>query len=939
MADQTERLGIEFNTSYKGTGADRAKRAMQDVGRSTSKLSVEQGVAQHKSALLQQKLMELSRAVAENAKTVDQATKEYEEYQKELGTVAQETEKAGKSTGGFDAKLGALAGAGAFMAMNALQGLTRNVTAFVSESIDAASTMQETTSLLQNALGPAYEDYSAQLDSFAEAAKRSSVELEQGSSTIIAMTRSMGASSDQAAVMGIEFSKMAVDLGSYFNKSTEQVFLDFQSALAGSAETLQKYGIDAREGSLQQHALTMGFIDTLEPLDRLTRAQTLQNLVMTQASDAMGDAVKTSGSYENSQKGMQAAILDLKVAFGEILLPTITDVVQGIEGIVRGIEPFLKILKDEYGGLIKDMADTNREAAISIFDIVDEAARLNEIEFLTFRSQITGTSDDVVGARNQIVPALAEQATSFEQFFAALKSDELAGYETEMLDVVRGTRAWQESMRNAGREAVLLRTDTNEFLEVSEMYFDQVKIGMEREEERAIILGLLADRTTHLRVATEYLLAVEHTGVEAKQEQLSLLKYEADEKERLAIIDARLSDQAARSGRTLRRVITEGAGAHANAARAGKEHAAALKLVNDAMQVIGTAGQIFGEDLGFFNEEIEDLGPKLIVFGGRTADQNRILGEAEDRYDALGRQIVDVDIGLTGLGMTTDEQTEAIGKLVEEQELLNPLIEEFGSIQGKANLAIKEASVNQDALNEAFFKGIEVTQGNKGEVELLAVALGGMNAQQAAAYILQLDLAAGIGLVTDAYNDGLISAGEATAALVLLGTDGYGAVDALITRIEELDTTLDILASKSWHLKVYIDQYGHVIEEQADLFVDPLLNELDQAGIPAPSTGGSGDYTGSTPPGPPELQGGGHFVVPPGGAYPMIVHPGEPVDVWRTRAEREQAMGGRVIIESGAIVVNASPGQSPEEIANAVQAMIADETRMFAVSGAGGMGR
>lgn len=209
--------------------------------------------------------------------------------------------------------------------LGALTAIAGGAVALGSKLIGLGSDAQETGSLIQTSLGKATAGFNQRLRDFAGDANRSFYELQQGSSTIVAMTKAMGAGERGAADFGVTFAQMASDLGSFFNRTDEQVFLDLQSALGGSSETLQKYGVDIRETTLKQMALNQGLIasasDILPPL---IRAQLIQQAITEQAADAMGDAVRTSDSWANSLRGLRGHIKDAATEAGMKLIPIMT---------------------------------------------------------------------------------------------------------------------------------------------------------------------------------------------------------------------------------------------------------------------------------------------------------------------------------------------------------------------------------------------------------------------------------------------------------------------------------------------------------------------------------------------------------------------------------------------------------------------------------------
>lgn len=218
--------------------------------------------------------------------------------------------------GGVATKMGAAVAAGMAVVGAALGAASVKM---VQMGADAG----ETASLLATSLGPATEGLNQRLRDFAENANRSFFELQEGSATFVAMTRSMGATQEQAADLSGDFVEMATDLGSFFNVATDDALLDLQGALAGSSETMQKYGIDVRETTLKQMALDQGLITSAtDTLPRFVRAQLIAEAVTRQAADAMGDAERTSQSFQNQLRGLQGQVRDAATEIGIKLIPT-----------------------------------------------------------------------------------------------------------------------------------------------------------------------------------------------------------------------------------------------------------------------------------------------------------------------------------------------------------------------------------------------------------------------------------------------------------------------------------------------------------------------------------------------------------------------------------------------------------------------------------------
>ena len=268
----------------------------------------------------------------------------------------------------------------------------------------------------------------------------------------------------------------------------------------------------------------------------------------------------------------------------------------------------------------------------------------------------------------------------------------------------------------------------------------------------------------------------------------------------------------------------------------------------------------------------------------------------------------------------------------------------MGAIQGTANLRMREATVDQDALNEAFFDGIDITEKNRGEIELLAVALGGMNEQQAAAYVLQWELAEGLDRIRKAYEDGTISGAEATDMLITLGEDGLPPVKLLLEELVAMAETLQYLKDGNWDIDVAL--WVKVMMEQVDTYIpEDVLSEIDRPDTGTDTGTGTSDGGGTSSAGTSGDEPGAHrgvrgFTTHPGGPTNLRVHPGEIVDVYN--AGERAAMrsgGGGVVLESGAIVVYGAEGQDVEDLAEEIMRRLAEETRSASIAGYDGMGR
>ena len=150
----------------------------------------------------------------------------------------------------------------------------------------------------------------------------------------------MGVAEGQATDMSQQMAQLAVDLGSFNNLGTDQVFGDLQAALTGSGEVMKKYGVVLTEAAVKQELLNMGM--NPKTADDAAKAQARLNIIMRGTTAAQGDAIRTGGSFANQMKRLRSNISNLAADLGGPLLGGLAKVVQAINSKMGAITAFLQ---------------------------------------------------------------------------------------------------------------------------------------------------------------------------------------------------------------------------------------------------------------------------------------------------------------------------------------------------------------------------------------------------------------------------------------------------------------------------------------------------------------------------------------------------------------------------------------------------------------------
>ena len=178
--------------------------------------------------------------------------------------------------------------------------------------------------------------------------------LQTMASNLGALIKPTGLSADRTYELSERLVKLSLDLASFHNLEPAQIVQDFQSALAGSSETLQKYGIDAKETTLAQKAFTMGLTSSRSAYQKLDPEQKRQirTLALIEKSyedsaSAIGDLARTSGTFANQSRELNENLQQIGETVGDWLVPPLTKATNLLNN-------FLNLIKNVNEGKDKD---------------------------------------------------------------------------------------------------------------------------------------------------------------------------------------------------------------------------------------------------------------------------------------------------------------------------------------------------------------------------------------------------------------------------------------------------------------------------------------------------------------------------------------------------------------------------------------------------------
>lgn len=211
-------------------------------------------------------------------------------------------------------------------------------------AIQAASNAAETLNKFQAVFGDQADAADAFASRLGGSIGRGVTEIRDGMSAFQAQMVGLGFGAEQAREMSQELTGLVYDFGSFFNVSDDEALGRFISAMSGSGEVLDRFGVNIKAAALDAEFLAMGLQTTTANATEQQKALARFNIIRRTlgAQGAVGDALKTADSFANTMKRVKAQLLDTAIAIGEAVLPAATWMVGIISAGIGIVSDFAK---------------------------------------------------------------------------------------------------------------------------------------------------------------------------------------------------------------------------------------------------------------------------------------------------------------------------------------------------------------------------------------------------------------------------------------------------------------------------------------------------------------------------------------------------------------------------------------------------------------------
>jgi hypothetical protein len=221
----------------------------------------------------------------------------------------------------------------------AIAGTFGAITASFAYPIKAAGDLMETTSKFEAVFGDSADSVKAWADDYASAVGRSKSETMTALATFQAFFSGLGMGGDEATELSKKMASLGVDFASFHNLQDPEAMQRFISALSGSGEVLDMFGINIKQAALDQKLLAMGFPSVAKGATEVQKVMARMSIIEESMGrqGAVGDAIKTAGSFSNQLKALKASVQNTAESIGMALLPVVTPMLTKLAEVTKVI--------------------------------------------------------------------------------------------------------------------------------------------------------------------------------------------------------------------------------------------------------------------------------------------------------------------------------------------------------------------------------------------------------------------------------------------------------------------------------------------------------------------------------------------------------------------------------------------------------------------------
>lgn len=371
---------------------------------------------------------------------------------------------------------------------------------FAADALEAAVSAEEAAAAFETTFGDAVVGVTKFTEEFANKAGLTTSELQQLLATTGSVAQGIGFTQEESADLGETLTRVAADVASFSNVQggAEPVLRAFQSALLGENEALKTYGLAISASEVETKAFEMTGKSTSNSLTRQEKALATLAVIQQKAAVQIGDLDRTSESFANQQRLVQAEVRQLSEDIGAELIPAAAEILPIFRELVNDVAPPTIEFFKTTAQFVADLALAFDNLALKAEFVSNQFPRLsaNGERFLNFLKRISPVFAFIRSIQN-----LAEEQREFniasddtaEKIIAQQIAQGLANKEAE--------RARQTTLKQTVQTSKLADTIDKRLNPIFGEQNSLILTNIQLETDRKKLLDLITNANTDLAQA------------------------------------------------------------------------------------------------------------------------------------------------------------------------------------------------------------------------------------------------------------------------------------------------------------------------------------------------------------------------------------------------------------------------------------------------------
>ncbi len=297
---------------------------------------------------------------------------------------------------------------------------TRALIEFGKQAVEIASDLQE----VQNVVDTVFGDMSTQIDEFSKTAidkfGLSELSAKKYASTIGAILKPTGIATKEIANMATVLTGASGGMASFFNRSSDVVNQDIQSYFAGSAETMLKYGLNAKIANLETFALSKGINKAWKEMSEAEQQTLRFDFLVKNLGYTFNDFEKTQDSWANQTRILTERWKQFLGLIGQNLINVFTPAIKALNNFLSILIAATEQFNSFYTAVTGKQIEQQTEVTSGISDSVSE------------QDALTGAVEDTNKALKNTVAGFDELNVLQKQSATDVATSEIGGVSTKI---------------------------------------------------------------------------------------------------------------------------------------------------------------------------------------------------------------------------------------------------------------------------------------------------------------------------------------------------------------------------------------------------------------------------------------------------------------------------------------------------------------------------